>query len=72
MMEGSEGGSGSVLVNNRSGCGSRRPKDIRIRIRNTRFNPSKLWGTQQGHQQGPDLNVTSQMSPPTGIVIPFK
>jgi hypothetical protein len=33
MMEGS--GARSVLVTNGSGCGSGRPKDIRIRIPNT-------------------------------------
>jgi hypothetical protein len=35
MMEGS--GDGSVLVTNGSGCGSVKPKNIRIRISNTVF-----------------------------------
>jgi hypothetical protein len=33
MIEGSEAGTGSVLVTNGSECGSGRPKNIRIRIR---------------------------------------
>jgi hypothetical protein len=38
-MEGSIAGSGagSLLVTNGSGCGSGRPKNIRIRIHNTTF-----------------------------------
>ncbi len=35
MMERSGAGSGTVLVTNGSGCGSGRPKNIRIRIPNT-------------------------------------
>jgi hypothetical protein len=65
MMEGS--GSGSVLVTNESVCGSRRPRNIRIRIHNNgnkerNFENTKFFvGILKATEEKNTLRIRSQI-----------